>query len=285
MRFYVDQWVKSGAVQLGFQLKCLFGSLQYAKEVKAYRESLSRLEETRVFLDIIPQKGLVYIPIPKAATSKIKRLLDEIDGNRRVFLNRNTKDRFGNPPTMRELNPVAANKALHAKSSLRFTFVRNPYARLASAWVDKFKDKPLVPGAAFSRGTPEIDTYLALLPELKGSLPSGKEVSLGFRDFVTYAIESKDLKLDNHIRSQASIVEDSEVTLDFVGRVERFSEDFEKIIDQVGGLDFIRPKVSKRVHSKKGGEKVDLFDSETKQAVYQAYRADFDRFDFSKELG
>jgi hypothetical protein len=58
------------------------------------------------------------------------------------------------PAAPRHVGMSTFYRLVTSPGTLRFSFVRNPYARLVSAWADKYRDKPLVPGDSF------IDQYL-----------------------------------------------------------------------------------------------------------------------------
>ena len=118
--------------------------------------------------------------------------------------------------------------------TLRFSFVRNPYARAVSCWAHKFADKPLIYGDFF------IDAYLAIRREIDTELPAGPDHTLSFADFVVFAAATAKARHDIHLQTQDEILSMPGITLDLIGKMENFDGDFVRVLDHVGASDEIR---------------------------------------------
>jgi hypothetical protein len=194
---------------------------------------------------VSPRHRLLYCPIPKVACSSLKfwwaqtesgRLdKDPIDGYgqllhmHRDFSTRYTYDQFAD-----ELG----DGPLDDPRWFRFAFVRNPWARLVSAFVNKFVQWTAETGAAliaeFRRG---LAGRMArrLLP---GSREAGDRLPpwwlfrstaawterFTFRQFVNYLATCDLANADGHWRPQSEFL--GPIEYRFIGRFERLEHDF-----------------------------------------------------------
>src|SRR3569833_2989212 len=135
-------------------------------------------------IDVLPDHHVIYICVPKAASTTIKAALAQLNG--RAIPPRNLRSRrHSGLPSPRHVGLTAFHRLATCPRTLRFSFVRNPYARLVSAWADKFQDRPLVRGDGFA------EQYLAYrratrLKELES------DQALSFQDFIEFACATAD---------------------------------------------------------------------------------------------
>lgn len=161
---------------------------------------------------VLPQLGLGYGRIPKAANSMIKRLLARAAG---------LEELFGDEPFSQDRN--WATKAPHAyfltASEARrrfpdvflFSFVRDPLSRLASCYRSKI-------------ARPEV-MHDSLLRE-----GLGKDTT--FQGFALHVCRRSDWRSNIHYRSQAHILRGrGGLAPDFIGRVERLESDWRRLSD------------------------------------------------------
>ncbi|MFK7983614.1 MAG: sulfotransferase family 2 domain-containing protein [Saprospiraceae bacterium] len=135
----------------------------------------------------------------------------------------------------------------------RFAFVRNPWDRLVSCWLNK------VVKANYYQFSEE------------------KLIAMqDFKNFVGYVAQI-DVKTcdDAHIRLQASMIDLNHV--DFVGRFERFEVDFRKVLD-ILGIDEI--EISKKNASKNRKSYHTYYDEKTKEKVAEIYKKDIQIFNY-----
>jgi hypothetical protein len=162
--------------------------------------------------------------------------------------------------------------------TLRFSFVRNPYARAVSCWADKYRGKPLVPGDPFT------DVYLERCREIDAALPAGADRTLSFADFVTFVTAVARLRCDIHFQVQDDILSMPGITLDFVGKVETFARDFGRVLDHVRASDALRRAATPAVNESAHDRWASYYTPELADRIYRAYECDFDRFAYPRAI-
>ncbi|MEL0167855.1 MAG: sulfotransferase family protein [Pseudomonadaceae bacterium] len=200
------------------------------------------------------QQGFGYIQIPKVATRSIRKALHVSSG------------------ATTELNDFTAfesdNSAHVSKKHIRrqvdqglfvFAFVRDPLARLHSAWVNKIVD-----GEKFGR---------------RNILRChGMHYGMSFADFVRRVSELKDNQVDRHIRSQAWFLADEKGLLpQFVGQLERFGDDWQRLQAQL-------PTLGNVDHMNKAAFNMDhlaAYDDRTLELAVERFAKDFELFGYS----
>ena len=119
-----------------------------------------------------------------------------------------------------------ANKILRSSEYFKFTFVRNPWSRLVSGFVNKFVDQLKPPG-------------LHIINKLGVSSDS-----IRFRDFV-YFLQSKDTSTFNrHWRPQADFL--ANTSFDFIGKFEHLQEDYSLVARRLN----LNPRLEHRNRTK-----------------------------------
>lgn len=159
---------------------------------------------------------------------------------------------------------------------LRFSFVRNPYARIVSCWADKFADKPLVRGDVF------IDAYLAIRQEVDANLPAGSDRTLSFHEFAIFAAATAKARHDIHMQAQDDILSMPGINLDMIGRVETFDADFVRVLDFVNASDAIRRDAAVALNELHHDDWPAYYTQELADRIYRAYECDFDRFGYAR---
>lgn len=230
-------------------------------------------------IDVLPCHRLVYVNVPKSASTTIKAALALLMG-RSVPPHRLHTRRHTGLPSPQHVGMSQFHRLVTNPSILRFSFVRNPYARLVSAWADKFRDKPLVPGDAF------VDQYLAYRPRLGRWLPAGADRVLSFPQFVEFACATADARINAHWQTQDDILNMPGIALDFVGRVETFGPDFARVLDHADRYGGRRPTGGNlQYNTSLHGSWPHYYDDALAAQVYRAYARDFERFGYDRAIG
>ena len=160
--------------------------------------------------------------------------------------------------------------------TLRFSFVRNPYARVVSCWAHKYADKPLV------RGDPFIDAYLAIRPEIDADLPAGRDRTLSFSEFVVFAAATAKARHDIHLQAQDIILSIPGVELGVIGKVESFDADFGRVLDHLDASDEVRREAAIMINESHHNDWPAYYTHELADRIYRAYERDFDRFGYAR---
>lgn len=128
-----------------------------------------------------------------------------------------------------------------SKDWTTFSFVRNPWSRLASTFRQKvnedFTSKKMVNGVY--KGF--VDHDLPIRP------------NMSFEEFCEVACDIPDSKTDKHLRSQSSfVIRQGAPIVSFIGRVESMNRDWKSLMDLVG-LDFKLAHLNRTSHQHYSG--------------------------------
>ena len=243
-----------------------------------YRKLVSGGYEPDLLLNLLPAHKLLYVALPKAASTRIRQTLARVGGRYIISLKPSRWFRYRGPDGPRSMTMSAFFRLATAADTLRFSFVRNPYARAVSCWADKFRDKPLVPG------DPLIDAYLAIRRELTAGLPAGIDCSLSFPQFALFAAAVSHRRCDIHVQAQDDILSMPGITLDHIGKVESFAEDFALVLDHLGASDELRCDAMIPLNESRHDHWSTYYTPALADRIYRAYERDFDRFGYSRAI-
>lgn len=211
------------------------------------------------------QKRYVYVRVPKAANSTISKTLawltfpDDREAISADEEGRTSKRMFSKYP-WHWWNPRAAD------SYFKFMFVRDPFSRLLSAYLDKIN-----PG--FDR-----KSYAFV-----GQASGRKSSELSFADFVTF-IEQGGLFRNIHWAPQVDLCPFPLNQLDLVGKIETIDHDLEIVGREVFGVAQI-PKQQRETRRTQSSERVSHFyDDKLAERVARIYRRDFDAFGYPDHI-
>ena len=147
-------------------------------------------------------------------------------------------------------------KAPRGNKHFKFTFVRNPYSRIVSTFLDKTKK---VIGSRW-----QITSYVRWS---KHSFP----------EFVKELANSPGQK-DRHVLGQVGLANNMQ-GLDFVGRVENLEEDVHKLTEKLG-YNTHKPLPHKNKASRDSKPYWEYYTDETIDLVTRLYKRDIDAFDY-----
>jgi len=237
--------------------------------------------DAETYIDVLPQHGLIYLWVPKAASTTIRSVLSSLE--------------FGTPPgpPLELLNSrrctgirsprLAGFSVFHrlAKSAeaLRFTFVRNPYARLLSTWSDRFQGRPL------TEGHPSINAYRTHRAAISRSLPDGPDQTLSFPEFVEFATATVNQRIDIHWQLQDDFATVPGLPLNLIGKVENFQTDFARVLDHIGVTNEARARYLQQAVNPSSHEPWQEYYTDALAArVNRAYERDFDKFGYPRTV-
>jgi len=212
----------------------------------------------------------VYFIVPKVACSSIKTALlplfdsdvseeelvreDGIPAAHRLFKT--------SPHSINKRRLLKGIKKDHYSGYFKFAFVRNPWDRLLSCYLQK-----LAPGGQ------GLNRYDFGGVELQYGMP--------FAEFVEAVYQIPDEEADRHFRSQHITVcgPDDMILADFVGRFENLEADFAHVVRKIGAshleLPHLLPSPSRGARSYR-----DYYDDETAERVGERFRKDVEIFGY-----
>ena len=153
---------------------------------------------------------LIYGRVPKVANSSIKAALCRLLKNQAKSGVRTTSDSFWQKLTNGQTNMLGHYEARMCRGThFSFSFVRNPFDRLVSAYNNKILELDHVPGPMQSMG-------------LTHGMPFG--------DFLSVVASTSDENLDVHLLPQCTILcIDGQLIPNFIGHLETMREDWEAL--------------------------------------------------------
>ena len=191
--------------------------------------------------------GLVFVQIPKVATTSMRAALAAHVGHDDAWVG----SRY-------ELNAYPAEIRKLSRERFSFAFVRNPLERLHSAYVNKVAE-PIEAVPLFER--------------------HGISVDMSFPEFVKRLVQLPENRVDLHLRSQyRSITDRNGIVVDFVGRFERLTEDWDVLRERFGLPELPLRNVSSR------SEYEAVYTPEIARLVADRYSRDIELFGYSDEI-
>lgn len=144
-----------------------------------------------------------------------------------------------------------------ASDYFSFSFVRNPYDRLASCYTQKIVTQNSKPG--------KLRTTLRW--ELNYQKPS-------FKNFIKIIAEKDNITKDRHWNLYHNLIPVNDI--DFIGKFENLQEDFNTICDKIGIPHQELPHANKSKHK----HYTEYYDDETRQIVAEKYAKDIEYFNY-----
>lgn len=202
----------------------------------------------------------LYWVTPKAACSSILMTLHRLERDDPTFL-------YDTPFGMHELELSPLDRARdHIErfddlGTFKFCFVRNPYDRLLSAWLDK------------------VVRTGGLRPRFEAKL--GREGPVSFADFVAVIRDEPLAEMDTHYAPQAYVTFQDMIAYDFIGRFETLTEDLRTVFGRLNA-DVDRFLAEARPHQT-GAKPWDQLTPALKQDIQTLFAVDFARFGYDPE--
>ncbi|MGF1489031.1 MAG: sulfotransferase family protein [Prochloraceae cyanobacterium] len=250
---------------------------------------------------IIDRKyNFIYCPIAKVASSSMKRMAIELsDLKNKTEILKLPKESIH--AYVSHTLTLAANysyleamEILEDSKYFKFVIVRNPWERLASAYLNKF-----VWNRDFQKPdlTPKYIKKVIQDVYNKQGLEPNYQRSITFREFVDYLCDTEDSKLNGHWCPQYLYL--GKMKYDLIGKVENLSQDFEYIKTKLNleiDLPWTNKTQKKQEHHDRNysdyrplqlselerlpGDR-QLYTPDLIELVAQKYRQDIEMFDYN----
>jgi hypothetical protein len=226
-----------------------------------------------------PAHKYLYMPVGKAACTKIKLSLYQLEGypplENGSYVHDRNRPGCAFVPSLTDFTNAQAIEILTSPEWFRFCFVRNPYYRLFSAYKSKMLNY--------------LDPqYQAVRDEIRAKwdypLRDGRPAGMvAFRDFVRYVEQQADPDRDFHWRSQAAIVMPDIIKYDLIGRMESFAQDFEQVLRRLNASAELIAAIPQAVNPTAKIYHAAAYDRELAGRVYEMYRQDFENFGYDRD--
>lgn len=213
----------------------------------------------------------LYTETPKAACSTIKLILQRMELDSPGLFHTNIEDIHN-----RKCSPLLMPShfrpfdAFVARSDIfKFCFVRNPYSRLLSAYLNKIKGN-----------RPE---KLDVLIHLNSNYPD-LEQEISFPAFIDIIRNQTPREMNTHWRPQYYQTFQNQISYDFVGRLENFDADLSYVLSK------FRPNyaefISNELRHATGADDLlnEYYTPELGKIVREIYEVDFESFGYDTRL-
>jgi predicted O-methyltransferase YrrM len=221
------------------------------------------------------ERRYLYFEVPKAACTWMKTLIHSLErlppippytGSSRQV----RRDMFVHSrrdfalPSLLHFEDAVQREILESPTFFRFTIVRNPYTRLASAWRDKVQ--ACAPG------------YSAYYLRLKGGLPRSNvpDSFIRFDEFVREIAKEDLTRCDPHWRLQVEHNLSLVMNFSLVGRMESLRDAVATFLDRAG---FRADALPDAVNQSAG---VTDYDENLAERVFKLYERDFANLDYGR---
>lgn len=212
----------------------------------------------------------VYVENPKVASSTIKMRLhaNELMGLKNIRVGPHPD--IANSPFVKPYQLPNDDLAdyVFGGNFFKFTFVRNPFVRLLSSYLDK------IVGSAPEKG--QIDAYWA-------RKHGDSKEAYTFDEFIEAVGGIPDTLRDKHWRTQSRVTMAGYINYSFIGRFEHLAAHLAKI-ESVARIDFSNLKEISPHKTDAASRLNEFYTEQTISEVVRIYEADFDRFMYKKEI-
>lgn len=211
----------------------------------------------------------MFVEVPKAGCSVVKRVLQYSEvGGEGIDPDASVHDRSLSPLAAPISDGFDLDELFGCPTPwFRFSFVRNPYSRALSCYLEK------IAGEQWLRDI--------RLPGL-GFDPSD---DVSFAEFLRRVSVQEHRDMDIHWAPQHHLLSLRKVQYGFLGRFETFQADLRRLVD-ILGLDVPDELLERRTaHVTAAAQKLhDYYDDETLDLVQEIYRKDFDLLGYGRDL-
>lgn len=215
-------------------------------------------------INVSERYGLVYVETPKVGCTTIKRFLQEIEAEPGADLPGNVHDKKNSPVQSPNSSQYTVDQILGGARFVRFSFVRNPYTRIVSAYLDKIV-------------TNQWEKQRRLPP--LGYDPNDE---VEFHDFLKSISRYPPERMDIHWMPQHTILRPDRIDYEFMGRFETFTESFQYFVEQFLPTHLNRvPTENAAKHRTNADARVkELVGPKEDALIRQLYEQDFKTFDY-----
>jgi len=225
------------------------------------------------------QYPFLFIETPKCACSTMKKVMAHIEGKeiarKHVFkettLDMSLHSRNVHPVKSLDQYPtLKINELLNSSSVTRFCVVRNPYARLVSAWADKIRQKE-----------PAYQKYWAIIANFNNK---SQEECPSFDDFIQWVTSYGHDGIDPHWKAMKELLLPELINYSFVIKTESLTEDFQCVLDSIGYNSSAKELLQRfRMNESLPINWKSMYREELAEKVFNYFEEDFLFFEYGKD--
>lgn len=224
-------------------------------------------------INISLKNKYVYFEVAKAACSTIKKRLLNYEVS--PFDASNIKlhhDIFSSPFVKPyQLNKKMLRHVLFSGEYFRFSFVREPYVRVLSAYLDKIV-----------RLKPQAKKVLRAL-NITFDDEAFSNIDISFEQFILSIEKTPVRRLDKHWRPQHMLLMHPFINLDFTGKIESFNDGWNSVISRIGLTNDTGENVL--WHQTNAKENLSQhYTSNFRDRINKIYRLDFETYGYNRNL-
>ncbi|KAJ8048216.1 Carbohydrate sulfotransferase 11 [Holothuria leucospilota] len=244
--------------------------------------------DTFAHMYVIDKYKLLFCYIPKVGCSNWKRVLMVLSGRKKTIENITSHEAHAHNGLrlFRRLNNWQQKYAL--KNYRKVMFVREPFARILSAYKNKYGDLEV-----YRNAPPNFHIYATRIIRKYRENPSSDALLTGenitFAEFVEYLTDQRERpNFDRHWKEMYKLCSPCNVKYDFIGKLENLEEEANYVLGSVPGVRDIVSYPAK-ANSHPTNTSVDIvketlspFSDEKLLQLWDIYKLDFNLFGYDK---
>lgn len=239
-----------------------------------YRHVLDRSRADPMLQNVFAARNRrwVFVQASKCGCTFVKKVLHEIEHGPTRWDDEMDVHTDHHLDSGLQMHPGEVVDLLRSERTWRFAFVRNPFARALSAWLDKFADPSRTPSLT------SVATSAWIRHHRRSGDPSAP---VGFSEFLDYVAGQPPSEMDRHWRPVYDALAFDRIHYHFVGRVERLGDDLTAVLERIGArehLELARGAPSNVTNAAQAIER--HYDGACIDRVRRIYRRDFEAFDY-----
>lgn len=222
-------------------------------------------------INISLQYHYLFAETPKVACSTIKTILQKMELDNSELSRDSFEDIHDRnfSPLLKPSQITPLEYFMEGDHLFKFCFVRNPYTRLLSAYLDKItRDKP---EKRFILNSLNLD-------------PDNLKQHISFNEFI-FAISKQEIEQMNpHWCIQYYQTFQDKLNYNYIGKIENFDHDIEKILKEINPENYQNYISVEKRHATNATQLLKQFyTKQLKQQVQEIYKEDFIHFEYDFE--